>query len=48
VAGHDAIARYSISRFLTEVNSLYREILAERHIPQQKNQPGFEISIPSD
>jgi glycosyltransferase involved in cell wall biosynthesis len=47
-AGQDATARYSISRFLTEVSSLYREILADCHIPQQKNQPGFEISIPSD
>jgi len=47
-ARHDATARYSTSRFLTEVTSLYREILNDCHIPQQKNLPNLEVSLSSD
>jgi glycosyltransferase involved in cell wall biosynthesis len=48
LARHDATARYSTSRFLTEVTSLYREILNDCHIPQQKNLPNLEVSLSSD
>ena len=48
LARHDATAQYSTSRFLTEVNSLYREILNDCHIPQQKNLPNLEVSLSSD
>jgi len=47
-ARHDATARYSTSRFLTELASLYREILNDCHIPQQKNLPNLEVSLSSD
>jgi glycosyltransferase involved in cell wall biosynthesis len=47
-ACHDATARYSTSRFLTEVTSLYREILNDCHIPKQKNLPNLEVSLSSD
>jgi glycosyltransferase involved in cell wall biosynthesis len=44
----DVHARYSISRFMTEMHAFYRTVLAERKIPQEKNLPNFEVTLTSD
>jgi len=44
----DAIARYSIPRYLTEICSLYRAILSSRKVSQQKNLPNLKLKPSSD
>jgi len=44
----DAIARYSIPRYLSEICSLYRAILSSRKVSQQKNLPNLKLKPSSD
>lgn len=44
----DAIAQYSIPRYLTEMNSLYRHILSRGKMPHAKNVRGFEVKLSAD
>jgi glycosyltransferase involved in cell wall biosynthesis len=47
-ARRDAVANYSIARFLTEIHTLYRENIAIGKIPHRKNLPSFKVSLTSD
>ena len=44
----DAVSNYSIARFLTEIDTLYRENIASGKIPQQKKLPSFKVSLTAD
>jgi glycosyltransferase involved in cell wall biosynthesis len=44
----DALARYSIPRFINEMQGYYRTVLNGFRIPQQKNLPSFKVSLTSD
>ncbi|HMH43101.1 MAG TPA: glycosyltransferase family 4 protein [Pyrinomonadaceae bacterium] len=44
----DAIAQYSIPRYLTEMNSLYRHILSRGKTPHAKNVRGFAVKLSAD
>ena len=44
----DAIAHYSILRYLTEINSLYRHIVTRGRTPQAKNVHGFAVKLSAD
>jgi glycosyltransferase involved in cell wall biosynthesis len=47
-ARQKAIGQYSISRYLTDVDSLYRGIINDRKIPEQKNLPGLQLNVDLD
>jgi glycosyltransferase involved in cell wall biosynthesis len=44
----DAVARYSIPRFMDEIQGFYRAVRAGHQLPAQKNLPGFEVSLTAD
>jgi len=44
----DAIAHYSIPRYLTEINTLYRHIVTRGRTPQAKNVRGFAVKLSAD
>ena len=44
----DAIADYSIPRYLTEINSLYRHIITRGRTPQANNVRSFEVKLSAD
>jgi glycosyltransferase involved in cell wall biosynthesis len=44
----DAIAHYSIPRYLTEINSLYRHIVTRGRTPHAKNVHGFAVKLSAD
>jgi len=44
----DAANRYSIPRFITEMDSFYSALLTERTIPQQKNLPSLKVNLSAD
>jgi glycosyltransferase involved in cell wall biosynthesis len=44
----DACARYSISRFMAEMHSLYQSVLAGPKILHEKNLPNLEVTLTSD
>jgi len=48
-ARHDAIARFSIARFISEVGSVYREVTS-RHgrVSQPEKGKGFEVKLSAD
>src|SRR5436305_13583201 len=47
-ARRDAVARFSISRFIQEVNSLYRAVSNTSEIPFQKTIGGLEVKLSAD
>ena len=47
-ARKNASERYSIGRYLAEINALYRGMPAEGQNPQQKNLPSFEVNLTLD
>lgn len=47
-AQRDVAARYSIPRFMNEVQAYYRAIFNGGEIPEQKNLPHFKVSLTSD
>ena len=44
----DAVEHYSIPRYLTEINSLYRQIVTRGRTPQAKNVRGFAVKLSAD
>ncbi len=44
----DAVARYSIPRFMNEVHAFYHATFNGVEIPEQKNLPSFKVSLTSD
>lgn len=44
----DSIARFSIARFIAEVNSLYRSVSNTVEIPNQKTISGLEVKLSAD
>ena len=44
----DAIANYSIPRYLSEINSLYRHIITHGRTPHARNVRGFEVKLSAD
>jgi glycosyltransferase involved in cell wall biosynthesis len=47
-ARRDAIAHYSIARYLTEINSLYRHIITRGTTPQARNVRDFKVKLSAD
>ena len=47
-ARRDAVARFSISRFIQEVNSIYRFVSNTSEIPFQKTIGGLEVKLSAD
>jgi L-malate glycosyltransferase len=44
----DAIARYSIPRFMNEMQACYRAVFNGLGIPERKNLPSFKVSLTAD
>ena len=44
----DAIARFSLTRFIAEINSLYKEAIARGGTPQLQNPPKLEVKLNAD
>lgn len=44
----DAIAKFSIDRFMKEIESLYRGVLASGKTPQHQNAAAFEVKLSAD
>jgi L-malate glycosyltransferase len=44
----DAVEHYSIPRYLTEINSLYRQIVTRGRTPQAKNVRSFAVKLSAD
>ena len=44
----DAIAKFSIERFMKEIESLYRGVFESGKTPQHKNATTFEVKLSSD
>jgi glycosyltransferase involved in cell wall biosynthesis len=44
----DVANRYSIPRFISEMDSFYSALLTERTIPQQKNLPSLKVKLTAD
>ena len=47
-ARSDSIEHYSIARYLTEINSLYRDIITRGKTPQANNVRGFKVKLSAD